>query len=176
MDFVSVIKKRWMCREYHDKDVSEKTIDKILDLSRRFPSAGHTQPQEFIIVRDQETKDALGKAAANQMYLATAPVVIVVVSDTKRSASRYGRRGEKFYSIIDGAFASMLVLLSVVNEGLGAGFVGAFRDKRVQEILDLPSSVRPIGIIPIGHCAQDPKSSKNRREKDKIIHHERYQQ
>lgn len=173
MDFLTVIKKRSMCRKYQSRDVPETTIDKLLDLARRFPSAGHTQPQEFIIIRDQKIKNALGKAAVNQMYLAKAPVVIVVVSDTQRSASRYGARGVNFYSLIDGAFASMLILLSAVNEGLGAAFVGAFNDEKVQNILDLPGHVRPIGIIPLGYCAEGPHVL-TRRAKDEIIHHERW--
>lgn len=169
MDFKKVIKKRWMCRKYEDREVPEEKIDKILDLARRYPSAGHTEPQEFIVVQDQETKDALGEAALGQMYLAEAPVVIVVVSDTRRSAARYGERGRKFYSVVDGAFASMLVLLSAVNEGLGAGFVGAFDDRQVQEVLSLSSHVRPIGIIPIGYCAEGPHKLP-RRPKEEIIH------
>ena len=41
----------------------------------------------------------------------------------------------------------MLVLLAVVNEGLGACFVAAFYDREVQHLLGLPQYVRPIGII-----------------------------
>ena len=67
-------------------------------------------------------------------------------SNTSRSIGRYGNRGKEFYSIIDGAFASMLILLSGVNEGIGACFVGAFEDSKVSEMLELPKDVRPIGI------------------------------
>jgi nitroreductase len=41
-------------------------------------------------------------------------------------------RGREFYSIID-AFASMIILLSAVNEGIGAAFVGAFEDDKAAE-------------------------------------------
>jgi nitroreductase len=41
-------------------------------------------------------------------------------------------RGREFYSIIDGAFVSMIILLSAVNEGIGAAFVGAFEDDKVE--------------------------------------------
>jgi nitroreductase len=64
-------------------------------------------------------------------------------------------RGKEFYSIIDGAFASMLILLTAVNEGIGACFVGAFQDKMVSEILELPDHVRPVGIICIGYPADE---------------------
>ena len=39
-------------------------------------------------------------------------------------------RGRESYSIIDGAFATMIIL-SAVNEEIGAAFVGAFEDDKV---------------------------------------------
>ena len=74
--------------------------------------------------------------------------LIIVCSNTSRSVRRYGKRGSDFYSIVDHAFASMLMLLTSVSQGIiGAYFVGAFEDGKVSEILNLPKHVKPIGII-----------------------------
>ncbi len=173
MDFETVVKRRRMCREYLDRDVPPEKLDRILDLASRYPSAGHTEPQEFVVVRDQRVKENLARAALDQMFVAQAPLVMVVVSDVRRSARRYGERGVQFYSIIDGAFVAMLTLLAVVNEGLGTCFVAAFYDREVQEVLGLPSHIRPIGIIPIGYCAEGPRKLR-RRARTQIIHRDRY--
>ena len=162
-----------MCREYLDRDVPQERVDRILDLASRYPSAGHTEPQEFIVVRNRRMKEDLAHAALDQMFVAQAPLVIVVVSDVRRSARRYGDRGVRFFSIIDGAFVAMLILLAVVDEGLGACFVGSFYDEEVQEVLGLPPDVRPIGIIPIGYCAEAPRRFP-RRSRAHIVHHDRY--
>lgn len=175
MEFSHVVKKRFMCRSYEERDVPDEVIERILDLAVRFPSAGHTQPQEFIVVRDRGTKLKLARAALEQSYVSEAPVVIVVISDTRRSKARYGERGEKFYSIIDGAFASMLVMLSAINEGLGAAFAGAFNDDEVRAVLGLPRAVRPIGIIPIGYCAEKPQKYP-RRGREEVIHYEQWRE
>jgi nitroreductase len=171
--FETVVKRRRMCREYLDSDVPQEKVDRILDVASRYPSAGHTEPQEFIVVRDRRVKRDLARAALDQMFVAQAPLIIVVVSDTKRSARRYGERGVHFFSIIDGAFVAMLILLAVVNEGLGACFVGSFYDREVQEVLGLPQHIRPIGIIPVGYCAEGPRKFP-RRSKAQILHRERY--
>ena len=173
MDFETVVKRRRMCREFLDRDVPQEKIDRILDLASRYPSAGHTEPQEFIVVRDQRVKHDLARAALDQMFVAQAPLVIVVVSDVRRSARRYGERGVRLFSIIDGAFVAMLILLAVVEEGLGACFVGSFYDEEVQEVLSLPQEVRPIGIIPIGYCAEGPRKFR-RRSREQIVHRDRY--
>ncbi len=173
MDFGEVIRKRFMCRSFEDRDVPDRKIEAILDAARRFPSAGHTQPQEFVVVRDGGIKEALARAALGQTFLADAPVVLAVVSDTRRSAARYGRRGVDFYSILDGGFASMLVLLSAVDQGLAAAFVAAFDDDEVRAVLGLPRQVQPIGLIGIGYCAEEP-SRHPRRALDEIVHRDRY--
>jgi nitroreductase len=86
---------------------------------------------------------------------------------------RCGKRGKEFYNIIDGAFTSMLILLTAANEGLGASFVGAFNDKRVSEILSLPEHVRPIGIIALGYSDEKP-SRLERIQRDKLVDYERW--
>ncbi len=88
MDFEMVVKKRRMCREYSDKDVPQEKVDRILDMASRYPSAGHTEPQEFIVVRDRRVKENLAHAALDQMFVAQAPLVIVIISDVRRSAQR----------------------------------------------------------------------------------------
>ena len=174
MDFETVVKRRRMCREYLDRDVPQEKVDRILDLASRYPSAGHTEPQEFIVVRNQRVKEALARAGLGQVFVAQAPLVIVVVSDTRRSARRYGERGVRLYSIIDGAFVAMLILLAVVDEGLGACFVAAFYDREVREVLGLPAHIRPIGVIPIGYCSEGPRKLR-RRSRAQIVHRDRYE-
>jgi nitroreductase len=48
----------------------------------------------------------------------------------------------------------MLILLTAVNERIGAGFVGAFEDDKVSEILKLQRYVRPVGIITLGYTKE----------------------
>ncbi len=174
MDFNEVVRKRKMVREYnHDKLVSDDLIMKLIRNAHRAPSAGHTQVQEFIVVRDPEIKKKLRKVAVDQEYVEKAPVLIVVCSNTARSIIRYGNRGKEFYSITDGAFASMLILLTAVNEGLGACFVGAFQDSKVSSILELAEHVKPIGIICLGYSAEEPERIE-RIALNKLVYYDRY--
>src|SRR5918999_2958111 len=174
MDFEDVVGKRKMVRRYkQNMPLSEKTITKLIRNAHRAPSAGHTQVQEFIIVKELAIKKKLRAAAVDQEYVEAAPLLIIVCSNTSRSVGRYGIRGTEFYSITDGAFASMLILLTAVNEGIGACFVGAFDDAKVSKILDIPAQVRPIGIICVGFPAEDPGRFR-RIDIYKLVHYEKY--
>jgi nitroreductase len=131
LDFDEVVSKRKMIRQYDsERQIPDQIIMKLIRNAHRAPSAGH-QVQEFVILENPTIKKKLRKVAVNQEYVEQAPVLIVVCSDTSRSVNRYGGRGSQFYSVIDGAFASMLILLTAVNEEIGACFVGAFDDNLV---------------------------------------------
>ena len=174
MDFDEVVKKRKMVREYQqDRQIQTDIINKLLKNAHSSPSAGHTQVQEFIIVIDPITKRKLCQASLGQSQVKNASVLIIVCSNTSRSVGRYRKRGTEFYSIIDGAFASMIILLSAVNEGIGASFVGAFEDNEVRKILRLPIQVKPIGIIGLGYPAEKPERFE-RIELSNLVHYERY--
>src|SRR5918911_3747737 len=99
MDFDEVVKRRKMIREYDldRQQIPDEIITKLIKNAHRAPSAGHTQVQEFIIVKDASTKKKLRKAAVNQEYVENAPLLIVVCSNTSRSVARYGSRGSTLY-------------------------------------------------------------------------------
>ena len=174
MDFDEVVRKRKMIREYQqDSQIPTEIINKLLKNAHRSPSAGHTQVQEYIVVIDPITKKKLCQASLGQSQVEDASVLIIVCANTSRSVSRYGKRGTDCYSIIDGAFASMIILLSAVNEGIGASFIGAFEDNRIVKILGLPVHVKPIGIIALGYPAEKPERFE-RIELNNLVHYEKY--
>lgn len=173
MEFSTVVRRRRMVRAFHPRPLENEKLLPLLQNAQRAPSAGHLEPQEFILVKDAATKGRLAQAALGQEFISHAPLVIVVCADARRNTWRYGQRGRDFYCIIDGAFASLLILLTAVDEGLGACFVGAFDDKEVARVLGLPPEVRPIGIIPLGYPAEAP-SRLGRRPLQERVHLERW--
>jgi nitroreductase len=99
-------------------------------------------------------------------------LAIVACADASRCRPRYRERAER-YALIDTAFASLLLLLAVVEEGLGACFVGAFEDGAVTRALGLPRDVQPVAIIPVGRPAE-PARRLRRRALGDVVHRERW--
>ncbi len=126
-----------------------------------------------MIVRDRLIKQKLAKAALGQSFIAQAPVVIVVCVNIKRSAGRYGSRGQDLYCIQDTAAAIENMLLMAVSKGLGTCWVGAFNEVLAKEILELPLGIRPVAIIPLGRTAETPHMPRRRSYKD-VVHHEKW--
>ena len=62
MDFDEVVKRRKMIREYDlEKQIPDEIITKLIKNAHKAPSAGHTQVQEFIIVKDSSIKKEVEK-------------------------------------------------------------------------------------------------------------------
>ncbi len=173
--FASVVTRRAMIRAYTGEPVPEELVQRLLEYAVRAPSAGNLQPWEFILVQDPEVRAQLATAAFGQTSVATAPLIIATCADTQRMGKRYGSRGN-FYSLVDTAFASLLILLGVVEQGLGACFVGAYNPVEVAKILGLPDQVRPVGLITIGYPAQRPSKPSNPKIPiHKLVHHNTWQ-
>jgi len=162
-------------RAFTNKPVSDAKVEKLIDAARQAPSAGNIQPWEFVVVRDPETKRGLSKAAGNQNFVEEAPVVIVVCANTLRSGQGYGSRGINLYCLQDTAAATQNMLLAAQAMGVATCWVGAFQEEEVRKVLNVPTGVRPVAIIPVGHPAEKP-ASRSRRPLSEIVHHETFGQ
>lgn len=133
------------------------------------PSAGNRQPWHFWIVRNEQVKETLSEAAWNQSFIVEAPVVIVVCVEPERSASTHGTRGRNLYCLQDTAAATLNILLMATGLGLGSCWVGAFDEDRVARGLDLPSSLRPVAMVPLGYPADANEARTDRRPLAEVI-------
>jgi nitroreductase len=160
MDLYEAINSRACVRGFTGEDVAGGTVDKLLEAACRAPTAGNLQPWRFFVVRDAAVKRLLAEAAWGQSFVLEAPVVVVVCADLDVCAHGYGSRGETLYSIQDTAAAIENLLLAVVAEGLGACWVGAFEEQGASVALALPPGIRPLALIPIGHPARRPSTTR----------------
>ena len=87
MQLESLLRRRAMIRAFIGDAIEDEKVWSILRNAWRAPSAGHLEPQDFVVVRDEGVKKSLAEAALGQTFVGEAPVVIVVCSDTRRNVS-----------------------------------------------------------------------------------------
>lgn len=172
MELIDAIKARRSIRRFKSDEIEDSVIKEIIELGNLAPSAGNLQPRDFVVVREQETKERLAHAALNQNFVAEAPVVIVVCANIRR-VSPYGRRGMGLYCIQDSAAAIQNMLLVIVDKGLGCCWVGAFDENAVSNILGLPAHVRPVALLPIGY-SEAKVGTVSRIDIEELIHYEKW--
>lgn len=165
-----------MVRAFQSRPVSEVTVDRVIELARRAPSAGNTQPWSFVVLEGDETTklwDVTLTPARRSRFrwqgLLEAPVVIVPLvspaaylrrySEEDKSATGLGTRADAWpvpYWWVDGGMAVHALLLAAVDEGLGASFFGLFQNERaVLDALGVPHEWRALGAVAIGWPAPD---------------------
>ncbi|HIE23642.1 MAG TPA: nitroreductase family protein [Candidatus Korarchaeota archaeon] len=173
MDVMEAILGRRSIRRFQPDPVPEEDLRRILEAATWAPSAGNRQSWEFVVVKDPNRKRDIARAALGQWFIAEAPVVVVVCANMDRSASRYGDRGRKLYCIQDTAAAIQNMLLVAYSMGYGTCWVGAFDEGSVAKIINAPSGVRPVAIIPIGKPAESP-GPRSRIPLEKVVHEETF--
>jgi nitroreductase len=156
MDISIAVKERRSIRRYIKKEIPEDLIDKLIEALIWAPSAGNLQSRKFLIIKDEETKRRLAAAALNQSFIAEAPLAIVCCADA-RIGLHYGRRGVELYSIQDVSASIMAMMLVAHENELGTCWVGAFREEEASKILDLPRTLRPVAIVPVGYPSRIPR-------------------
>ena len=83
MDVSEAIRTRRSIRKFKPDPIPEEKIKLLLESARLAPSGTNTQPWRFIVVRDDDTKTRLQRAAYNQRHVKRAPVIIVCCADLK---------------------------------------------------------------------------------------------
>jgi nitroreductase len=156
MSILETIKKRRSIRDFKDQAVPDEAVDALIEAIRWAPSAGNMQSRKFYFVYERNTKRMLAKAALNQLFISSAPLVVVACVD-RRIAARYGDRGVNLYSIQDVAASVMNMMLVAHDLGLGSVWVGAFNEFEVFEHLSMPDNLRPVAIIPVGYPSKTPR-------------------
>ena len=169
MNLKDAIQNRHSVRSFSEKKIPDHIIFDIIRFAHLAPSAGNLQARDFIVVDDHEKKLQLSKAALDQDFIVEAPIALVICANLDRIAP-YGKRGKELYCIQDTAAAVEHILLLAVEYGLGACWVGAFNEHEVSTILKLPTSIRPVALIPLGY-PQGSIESSSRIDTKKLLHH-----
>ncbi|HJU14308.1 MAG TPA: nitroreductase family protein, partial [Candidatus Nitrosotalea sp.] len=166
--FFKLLGTRRSIRSFTDKPVSDYHLERILEACDMAPSSGGLQTFEVYQVKGRETKKKLASAARDQESVAEAPLLLVFCANPTRSSARFGKRSELF-SVQDATIATAYSQLAAVAMGLSCVWVGAFDEKTVSDILDLPAGLRPVSMLPVGYQNEKPEEKKTRGAKD-LLH------
>jgi nitroreductase len=198
VEFRDVVRRRRMVRRYTEEPVAPEVVDRMLEHATRAPSAGFSQGWAFLVLDEPEAVRRFWAAttpedATDIGWLAgmrTAPVVIVPLASERAYRDRYAepdkggsppqeQRWPVPYWYVDAGMASLLMLLTAVDEGAAACFfgippqrVGAFRAE-----FGVPEDHAPVGAVTVGYPAPDrrsPSLRRGRRGVEEVVHRGRW--
>ena len=166
-----------MVRSYDtSRPVPPEVIDRIVHNGLRAPSAGMSQGWGFLVLDTPADiarfRDAVRpEAGADRWFAANvdAPLLIVPHSNKDAYLDRYAQADKGFtdrseawwpapYWDIDTGMASLLMLLTAVDAGLGACFfaIPVERIASYRAAFGVPAQFNPIGAISLGYGKEPP--------------------
>ena len=163
MDFLTLAKNRFSCRNYKPEVPSDKLLLQVLEAARIAPSAANLQPWHFVVVKEASLLNGI-KSCYKRDWLQSAPVVIVACGNHNES---WKRDDGKDHCDIDLAIAIDHLTLAATNNGLGTCWICKFDAERAGEILNLPAEWEAIALIPIGFPETEPDVERHDRLRKK---------
>jgi nitroreductase len=147
MEFQQVLRRRRMVRAFTDQPVKPQALQRILANGHRAPSAGFSQGYAFLVLDQPAHTARFWQALSAELWVddsaQSAPVVIVPLANKHAYLKRYAKPDKAGlgmdteagwpvpYWYIDTGFAALLMLLTAVDEGLGAVLSGSAPRRRL---------------------------------------------
>ncbi|WP_103864794.1 5,6-dimethylbenzimidazole synthase [Aquimarina sp. I32.4] len=184
-----------------DTPISQEAIDKIIDAGLTAPSVGFSQPWEFVLIKDQETKQAIKETFSEE----TARAAMQFADEKQREyiklklegilesplnmAVFYKPKGEPVlgqtsmpnmgkYSVVC-AIQNMWLMARSLN--IGMGWVSILDPEKVKQILGAPQENQLIGYLCFGYTDMfynqpelELKKWDRRKLTKEVVIHEKY--
>jgi nitroreductase len=200
MEFQDVVRHRKMVRNYAETPIDPAIIDRALRNAVRAPNAGFSQGWAFLVLDTPADVRRFWEATADDIEhpddwltgMMRAPVVILPCSSKAAYLRRYAEpdkgwsdedeaRWPKPFWDMDTAMASLLILQTAVDEGLGSCFIGVPPDKdaAVRTAFSIPDDFDPVGVVTIGHRVSDDGAAgsptrRQRKPTSDVVHRGRW--
>ena len=149
MDFSTLVQKRYAVRQFADTPVTDQQLDALLKAAQSAPTAHNNQPQRLFVFRSKEGLEIVDAASRGRF---NAPMAILVCYDSSQSwKSKDGRDSGPW----DASIVATHLLLQATDLGLGSIWVAMFKPEVFKEKLNLPDTIVPVALIPIGMARED---------------------
>lgn len=184
-----------MCRSFEQRRVDPAALERAFALATHAPSAGNTQGWAFVLLEGARTA-AFWDEQADRSWLAhpshpgllRAPAIVLPLANKAMYVARYSEADKAAsggtervnqwgvpYWLVDTAFATMLLLLGLAEEGLGALFF-ALRKPAAPLLarVGVPEGWEPLGAVALGWPSPEDKpatsASRPRRSVGEVVH------
>jgi len=160
MEVFEAIYTRRSIRKFSEVPLEFDKIVEVCKAGMYAPCAGDLQNWRFIIETKTNVIKGLYHHTLEQEAFMTATAAIVVVAETETAEKFYGMRGKRLYAIQNCAAAIQNMLLAAHAIGLGAVWIGAFDENRINDQYRIPSTARAQAIILLGYPDEKPLERK----------------
>ena len=174
--YKAIFSRRDVRSHFTPEPIDDKTLSRILNAAHHAPSVGFSQPWNFILIKDIETRSKVKESFDNERkrsatliedpkrskylslrlegILASAVNVCVTYDPTKFGPFVIGRSSIPETGIYSVCCAIQNLWLAARTEGIGLGWVSILSNDDLKKILEIPEHIVPIAYLCLGHVSK----------------------
>jgi len=188
-----LVRKRRTVRQFLSDPVPDEYITRIIETARWAPSAFHTQPWEFVVVKDEDLKNQIvvvleqlgppikdpAKESLERKSFKDAPVFIFLLCDWRAKVGLPGRTSEndvQVNNLFNSSMANAFLYMHLAAASLGLAsqwYTASSRpgvENAIKEIIGIPEALTIYDMMVVGYEANPPEN-KIIRDIDEIVHY-----
>ena len=174
--YKAIFSRRDVRSHFTPEPIDDKTLSRILNAAHHAPSVGFSQPWNFILIKDIETRSKVKESFDNERkrsatliedpkrskylslrlegILASAVNVCVTYDPAKFGPFVIGRLSIPETGIYSVCCAIQNLWLAARTEGIGLGWVSILSNDDLKKILEIPEHVVPVAYLCLGHVSK----------------------
>lgn len=149
MEFKEVIRARYSCKSYSDRQIEQEKLDAILNAGRLAPTAKNLQEQHVYVLRSAE---ALARVDSVTPCRYGAPTVLVVAFDKNRVFTYPG--GKRDSGVEDATIVATHMILAAADEGVDSCWINFLDPEKLAQALGLPENEEILMVMDLGYAAE----------------------
>ena len=171
--YKAIYSRRDVRSHFNSKSINDDVLSKILHAAHHAPSVGFSQPWNFILIKDSNTKKKIKESFEKEKnrsselveepkrskylsfklegILESAVNLCVTYDPTKFGPFVIGRSSIPEAGLYSVCCAIQNLWLSARTEGVGLGWVSILSNDTLKKVLDIPEHVVPVAYLCLGY-------------------------
>ena len=203
--YKAIYSRRDVRSNFTSEQIDDQVLMRILKAGHYAPSVGFSQPWNFILVKNIETREKIKESFENEKarssklikdprrskylsyklegILESSINVCVTYDPTKSGPFVIGRTSIPETGTFSVCCAVQNMWLAARTEGIGVGWVSILSNETLRDVLNIPDHVVPVAYLCLGHVSKfEPKPDLEtsgwlpRLKLDDVIYHEKWMQ
>ena len=156
MEFLEVVKNRYSCKKYCEKQVSKEDLAEILEAGRLAPTAKNLQEQRVYVVQSEEGLAKIDKLTPCRYG---APTVLIVAYDKNNVFTYPG--GKRDSGLEDATIVATSMMLAATNAGVDSCWLNFFDPEKAAKEFGLPENEEILMFLDLGYAVDETKPLAN---------------
>ncbi len=149
MEFYDVVKNRYSCKKYSDREVSREILERILDAGHLAPTAKNLQEQHIYVLQSDESLRSVDRVTPCRYGART----VLAVAFDRTNVYTYPK-SKRTSGTEDAAIVATHLCLAAANEGVDSCWINNFDADELIKELGLPANEDILMLLDLGYAAE----------------------